>query len=86
MMSPHELNQLADAIADRLSSRMASRPDDALIDVHAAAELLACSVPTIERLTKSGAIESVKIGRLRRYSRAALLSRRNEKGDANHGE
>ena len=77
MMSPHELNQLADAVADRVMSRMASRPaDDALIDVHDVAELLGCSVPTVERLTKSGELPSVKVGRLRRYRRSDVLNRK----------
>lgn len=82
-MSPHEIDSLADALVERLSSRLASHVDiDALIDCHAVAELLGCSVPTVERLTKSGAIPSHKVGRLRRYRRSEVLSRRNEKGGA----
>ena len=83
MMSPHELDSLADAIAERVSSLLSSQVDaDAMIDCHAVAELLNCSVPTVERLTKSGAIPSYKVGRLRRYQRAAVLRRRNEKRGA----
>ena len=84
MMSPHELNSLADAIAERLSSRLSSQVDDpdAMIDNHAVAELYKCSVPTIERRTKSGEIPSFKIGRLRRYLKSEILARRNEKGSA----
>lgn len=83
-MSPHEIDALADAVAERVMSRLSSRPaDDAMIDVHAAAELLSCSVPTVERLTKSGELSSVKVGRLRRYHRADVLNR---KGGCNHGE
>ena len=83
MMSPHELDTLADAIAERLSRRLSSQVDtDAMIDCHAVAELLGCSVPTVERLTKSGAIQSHKVGRLRRYRKSEVLSRQNEKGGA----
>lgn len=76
-LTPIEIQQLADAIAERLSSRATG---DVYLDALGAAALLACSVPTIERLTKSGEIPSVKFGRLRRYSRAALLALRNNKG------
>jgi excisionase family DNA binding protein len=70
------LNQLADLVADRVAARLSDRSsEDALIDVHQAAALLNCSVPTVERLTKSGAIPSHKVGRLRRYRRAELLAR-----------
>jgi len=73
MMSPFELDSLADALAERLSSRLSQVDQDALIDCHQVAELLACSVPTVERLTKSGEIPSCKVGRLRRYRRSDLL-------------
>ncbi len=84
MMSPHEIDSLADAIADRLQSRLSQV--DAMIDVHAVAELLGCSVPTVERLTRSGEIPSHKVGRLRRYLRSEVLSRKNEKGGPDHDE
>jgi len=74
MLSPFEIDSLADAICDRLSSRLSSQVGtDAMIDSHAVAELLGCSVPTVERLTKSGEIPSCKVGRLRRYRRSDLL-------------
>ena len=83
MMSPHELDSLADAIAERLSNRLSSQANtDAMIDCHEVAAFLNCSVPTVERLTKSGAIPSHKVGRLRRYRRSDVLSRQNEKGGA----
>ncbi len=83
-MSPREIECLADAVAERVMSRLASRPaDDVMLDCHAVAELLCCSVPTVERLTKSGELPSVKVGRLRRYHRADVLKR---KGGCNHGE
>ena len=76
-MTPHELDQLADAVAQRVAA-LISRPDDgALIDVHAVAEMLGCSVPTVERLTKTGEIPSLKVGRrLRRYRRADVLKQK----------
>jgi len=73
MMSPHEIDSLADAIAERVSSRLSQVDQDAMIDSHSVAELLACSVPTVERRTKTGEIPSVKIGRLRRYRRSDVL-------------
>jgi excisionase family DNA binding protein len=77
MMTPAEIELLADALAERLAGRVAD--GDGLIDVHGAAQLLGCSTPTIERLVRDGKIPSVKVGRLRRFRRADLLSM-NEKG------
>ena len=75
-MTSIEIRQLADAIAERLASRATG---DVWLDALGAAAVLACSVPTVERLTKSGAIPSVKVGRLRRYRRADLLALQNDK-------
>lgn len=80
-LSPVEIDQLDDAIVQRLATRPSS--NEKLIDVHAVAELLGCSVPTVERLTKTGEIPSHKVGRLRRYCTTELQSRRNEKGGRN---
>ena len=78
-MTPIEIQQLADAIAERLASRATG---DTFLDTLGAAAVLACSVPTVERLTKAGVIPSVKVGRLRRYRRSVLLDLANEKGGA----
>ena len=78
-LTPIEIQQLADAIAERLASRATG---DVYLDAHGAAAFLACSVATIERRTRSGEIPSVKLGRLRRYPRAGLLALKNEKGGA----
>jgi excisionase family DNA binding protein len=79
-MTPNELDQLAERVAEIVVARMEScRPSqDGFIDKHRAAELLGCSVPTLERRTADGSIPSHKIGRLRRYRASELLS--NEKG------
>ena len=83
-MSPYEIEQLAEVLAERVEARLAGGPaTDAMLDVHGAAELLACSVPTVERLTRSGAIPSHKIGRLRRYRRDELLAA-NRNGGVDH--
>ena len=74
-MTPIELERLADALAERVAARLATVDPDALVDVHRAAELIGCSVPTIERLTRSGVIPSMKIGRLRRYRPSDLLGK-----------
>jgi excisionase family DNA binding protein len=83
MMSPLEVNMLADAIADRITARLGARiDDDAMLDSHQAAELRGCSVATIERLTRSGELPSEKFGRLRRYRRADVLAMK--KGGPDH--
>lgn len=80
-LSPFEIQQIADAICERLASRASG---DVMLDSLGAAALLACSVSTIERLTKAGTIPSLKVGRLRRYRRADLMALANEKGGADH--
>ncbi len=62
-MSPADIERLADALAERLAARGAAPSSDGLLDVHGAAELLGCSVPTVERLTKAGTIPSIKLNR-----------------------
>lgn len=77
-LTPYEIESLADALAERVVSRLGGRADaEAWIDVHVAAELLGCSVPTVERLTRSGELPSTKFGRLRRYRRSDLIGRGN---------
>lgn len=74
-LTPAQLDQIADAIAERLAVRIGSNPiNDKPLDVHEAAELLGCSVSTIERARKRGEIKSVKVGNLIRYRRADLLT------------
>lgn len=82
-MTPIEIQQLADAIAERLASRATG---DVWLDALGAAALLSCSVPTVERLTKAGIIPSAKFGRLRRYRRSVLLALANEKVGSDHDE
>jgi excisionase family DNA binding protein len=74
-LSPYELKQLAEEIAAQVV-RLSRPIDDELIDVHAKAEQLGCSVPTIERMAKSGELDSVKVGRLRRYRRSAMPNKK----------
>ena len=45
-----------------------------LLDAHGAAEALSMSTRTVERLTASGNLPSVKVGRLRRYRTADLIA------------
>jgi excisionase family DNA binding protein len=80
-MTPYELERLADAVAEKVAVRLAEHDSDAFIDVHQAAALLGCSVPTVERMTRAGLIPSHKFNRLRRYRPSELLSAR--KGDCN---
>jgi excisionase family DNA binding protein len=74
-VTPVEINLLADQVAERVVALLNSRPSDGFIDKHQAAELLGCSVPTVERRTADGSIPSHKIGRLRRYLPSELLNR-----------
>ena len=74
-MTPHELDRLADLVADRVSRRLEQTlppADDVLLDAQGAARLLGCSVPTVERMTRRGDLPSCKVGRLRRYRRSDL--------------
>jgi excisionase family DNA binding protein len=73
LLTPVGINQLADQVAERVVALLNSRPSDGFIDKHQAAELLGCSVPTVERRTSDGSIPSHKIGRLRRYRASELL-------------
>jgi excisionase family DNA binding protein len=75
-LTPIEIERLAEVIADRIAAKLSEQNPDALVDAHGAAALLGCSVPTVERLTKSGAIPSHKYGRLRRYRPSELLGKR----------
>lgn len=79
ILTPAEMDQLAIAIADRLAERIGQTADQ-VGDVHAAAEWLGCSVPTIERAVRRGEIPSIKIGALRRFRKSELLA-----GGATHG-
>ena len=76
MITPAEIDQIALRVADLVAERLLSRPPDGLIGKGEAAALLGCSVPTIERLTRSGAIASHKIGKLRRYRASEILTAR----------
>lgn len=77
MMTPRDIDSLADAIVQRLSGRLTD--SETLLDVHEAAKFLNCSVATVERLIRDGQIPSIKVGRLRRFRKSDLLSM-NEKG------
>ena len=74
-MTPVEINQLADQVAERVLALLNSRPSEEFVDKHRAAEILGISVPTLERRTADGSIPSHKIGRLRRYLPSELLNR-----------
>ena len=79
-MSPSELEQLVAQIADAVVERLASGTADRALDVHGLAELLGCSVPTVERKVASGEIPSFRIGRLRRFDPAEVKAALKAKG------
>lgn len=70
MLSDQDIDRIADRIIEALGGRLSQSVE--ILDAHGAAELLGCSVPTIERRTRDGSIPSVRIGRLRRYRRSDL--------------
>lgn len=73
-MTPQEINQVAEQVAEIVVARISCRPShDGYIDKHEAAKILGASVPSIERWTASGEIPSHKIGGLRRYRASELL-------------
>ncbi len=76
-MTPQEISQVAERVAELVVARMAGRPiEDGYIDKYEAAKILGASVPTIERWTASGEIPSHKIGGLRRFRASELLNRK----------
>lgn len=79
-MTTDELERIAEAVAERVAAKMTGMDPDPMGDRHQAAKWLGVSVATVERLTRSGAIPSVKLGRLRRYRRSDLTG--NRKGGA----
>jgi excisionase family DNA binding protein len=72
MMSPREIDLVADAIVARLSGRC--DVGDPVGDVHDAARWLGVSVPSVERGVRAGLIPSIKVGRLRRFRRSEVLA------------
>ena len=80
-MTPIEISQLAEKIVAMLRET----PESSELDVNDVATLLKISVPTVERLTASGELPSYTVGRLRRYSKDAVLSKvraKEDKGDS----
>jgi excisionase family DNA binding protein len=72
-MTPFEQRQFAELVAEIVVQKLRDNPMDGFLDGHQAAQLMKCSHPTIERLTRDGKIPSHKIGRLRRYRASELL-------------
>ncbi len=61
VLSPKELDSVAEGVAARLAVLMSSPPR--LSDRPTLAERIGLSVPTIERLTRSGQISVIRVGR-----------------------
>jgi excisionase family DNA binding protein len=78
MLSDLEIQQIADRILAALVGSTLN-PDE-YVDSHGAAKILGCSVPTVERRTRDGSLQSVKFGRLRRYLRTDLLAMKKKGG------
>ena len=84
MLSPHEIDSIADALADRVAAKLATA--NRATDVYGIAEIIGCSVPTVERLVSDGAIPSFKVGRLRRFITDDVITALKSKGGCDHGE
>jgi hypothetical protein len=79
-VTPQEINQVAERVAEIVLAHMNSRPSEGFVDKYRAAAILGISVPTLERRTADETVPSHKIGRLRRYLPSELLG--NKKGGA----
>ena len=79
-MTPQEINQIAERVAEIVLAHMNSHPSEGFVDKYRAAAILGISVPTLERRAADETIPSHKIGRLRRYLPSELLG--NKKGGA----
>ncbi len=74
MLSPREIELLADAIAERMAAR--AHDVDPVGDIHDCARWLGVSVATVERHVRSGAIPSFKVGSCRRFRRSDVVQAR----------
>jgi excisionase family DNA binding protein len=80
-LSMSEIHAIADAVIDRLADRLIEiQTPEPLIDFRDAALFLGCSVPTVERLKKSGKLPYVEVGRLVRFRRSDILNQLKLKG------
>lgn len=53
MIRDNDLENLAELVAEKIAEKISKHLDDEkLLDVHETTELLCCSVPTVERLTR----------------------------------
>lgn len=79
MLTPKEIQLLADAIVERMTAR--AHDVDPVGDCHDCARWLGVSVATVERHVRSGAIPSFKIGSCRRFRRSEVI----RAGEVIHG-
>ena len=71
MLSPREIELLANAIVERMAAR--AHDIDPVGDYHDCARWLGVSVATVERHVRSGAIPSFKVGSCRRFRRSEVI-------------
>lgn len=71
-MTPNELTELVDQIADAVADRLANR--SRLVDRHGLATQLNVSVPTIDRLRREKRITPVMIGTRPMFDVEAVVS------------
>ena len=60
-MTPQELEQLADAVAERVADRLANRRR--LLTRHELAEVINVSVPKVDTMLRDGQLPVIRVGR-----------------------
>ena len=79
VMAPAELEQLARAIADRVTDQLAMRRR--LTTRHELAQVLGVSVPTIDRMLRDNEIPSISIRGKRMFDPAAVITHLKKSGN-----
>lgn len=78
MLTPRELEQLANVVAEKVAERLAGQPQ--LVDRYAISKTLGLSVPTIDRRVRSGRIPVIRDGRRVLFNPQSVIAAL-EKGD-----
>ena len=79
-ITPAELTELADAIAEAVANRLANRPR--LLDRHGFALAIGVSVPTVDRGRRDGTFEAIMVGSKPMFDIDANIHRLREQGGA----
>ncbi len=72
MLTPREIEHLADLLADRVAERLANRRR--LVDRRDLADILSASVPTIDRMIRDGQIPVIRMRGKTLFDPGAVIS------------